>query len=187
MKKKPKKPAGSTFLTPMAKLTGSEVAVRIARPPLRAGAEIGLGVLTNTAKISAWKYRWIIGPAAALLGIAGEVFIDDGQMGRLIKAPFEGMSSWGIKDGLASALPDLKAKMGLAGLGAARATETNGEENEWSRIADQIAAEEGEEQTARPVAGVDEGSRGDNAWMETVDYQDVDDVLEGVNSKLCAA
>lgn len=169
--KKPKAEPASQMFMPSAGYTGTEIATRLARPVIRFGTQLTMQVIDNQPKVAAWKHRWVLGAGAAVLGMLGELTLADTVGGRLLKAPAEGLTNFGLLHLTAQLFPTYAAKMGLSGIGGSldnMAGTEDSDPNEWARIAAQIQAEE-----SQPMAGTDQPEgRGAN-WVEEVEDDDL--------------
>lgn len=170
------KMAGRIFLK-KEQYTAAEVGTRIAKPFIRAGAGVGLHYLGKASFLQG-KYRWTLGPIAAILGMVVEIVVDDSPTGKLLKAPGEALTDFGLKDSLASIAPGFAAKVGLSGLGQLGALNAadSGSPQSWQEVADMIQAEQAA--PSAPLSGTDRGS----AWVE--DVTDAEDYFEQMDRAL---
>jgi len=136
---------------------------------LRDGACVGTAYLSN--KVLSGKMEKIKGPAAMLIGLAGDIFIENEH----IRAVAQGIGAAGALGTVGVLMPAKKADFGLAGVEDQENNDPNGDENgvgdlDWNQLANEAMHEvdnkgtsgvddEGLEDTSENVSGVEDGTQ----------------------------
>ena len=166
---KAKSGQGPSFM--VQKFDATDMGVKAGRAVLRGGTFIGLSAVANMDSIKTKKIRKHMGWMAMVLGLAGEMVIDDrNNAGRVTSGVAQGLTTWGMIDTTATLLGEAnRAKLGLAGLGAPGRRDSDSPSNDngidWFALAREADEEsQGADQPAASSSMAGTNGSGSSLW-----------------------